>query len=205
MFKVSAKNLDESKLIHIDENSGYNYSIAGFTVDFSRHSKSFVFKYYLPSCSMVVISWISFLIPPTAIPGRVALLVTIFLVLTTYFSDIETHTPKSNNLTALSSYLLVCILFSFGATIEFAINLFIKRNQDNLFRKQEKLQKQNTGEKENKAQSNKWRLDKEEEWSKRNKILEEADQICFHMDRASLVGFAFTFIVYNIVYVILHS
>jgi hypothetical protein len=36
---------------------------------------------YLPSFMFVVVSWISFLVKPEIVPGRMALLVTLFLVL----------------------------------------------------------------------------------------------------------------------------
>ena len=43
----------------------------------------------------VIVSWISFLIPMDVIPGRMALLVTLFLVLVNIFNNITTNTPKA--------------------------------------------------------------------------------------------------------------
>ena len=42
----------------------------------------------------VIVSWISFLIPMDVIPGRMALLVTLFLVLVNIFNTVTTNTPK---------------------------------------------------------------------------------------------------------------
>ena len=42
----------------------------------------------------MIVSWISFLIPMDVIPGRMALLVTLFLVLVNIFNTVTTNTPK---------------------------------------------------------------------------------------------------------------
>ena len=46
----------------------------------------------------VIVSWISFLIPMDVIPGRMALLVTLFLVLVNIFNTVTTNTPKVRSL-----------------------------------------------------------------------------------------------------------
>ena len=66
----------------------------------------------------VIVSWISFLIPMDVIPGRMALLVTLFLVLVNIFNTVTTNTPKAEGLTAIEAWMLACILFVFGALIE---------------------------------------------------------------------------------------
>ncbi len=43
---------------------------------------------YLPSSLFVVLSWASFLIPPDVIAGRMAMLVTLFLVQINFFISI---------------------------------------------------------------------------------------------------------------------
>ena len=90
----------------------------------------------------------SFIITPLAIPGRVALLVTLFLVLTTFFANVQANTPKSLEMTAISSYILVCILFLFGIMMVLGYHLFIHRQSATL--KQKEVQKEKT-KKEKKA------------------------------------------------------
>ena len=63
-------------------------------------------------------SWISFLVPPEVIPGRMAMLVTLFLVLVNIFNNVTTNTPKAEGLTAIEAWMLACILFVFGALLE---------------------------------------------------------------------------------------
>ena len=57
----------------------------GFDVTLKRNVMPYVMQYYVPCCAIVLVSQISFIIPLSAIPGRVALLVTQFLTLTNIF------------------------------------------------------------------------------------------------------------------------
>ncbi len=68
----------------------------------------------------VIVSWISFLVPPDIVPGRMTLLVTVFLVLVNIFNTITTNIPKAEGLTAIEAWVIVCVLFVFGALIEYA-------------------------------------------------------------------------------------
>ena len=58
-----------------------NYSVTGFEMMLTRRMSHYMITYYLPSSLFVVVSWTSFLIPSEDIQGRMALLVTLFLVL----------------------------------------------------------------------------------------------------------------------------
>ena len=78
-------------------------------------------KYCFVSGLFVIVSWISFLIPMDVIPGRMALLVTLFLVLVNIFNTVTTNTPKAEGLTAIEAWMLACILFVFGALIEWVL------------------------------------------------------------------------------------
>ena len=76
-FNISAEFFD-GKLNH-----GRNR--VGMVIEMCRIQTSFIFMYYIPSISIVLVSLIGFVIPITAIPGRVGLLVTQFLTLTNLF------------------------------------------------------------------------------------------------------------------------
>ncbi len=52
----------------------------------TRRMSHYMITYYLPSSLFVVVSWTSFLIPSEDIQGRMALLVTLFLVLVQYYN-----------------------------------------------------------------------------------------------------------------------
>jgi len=55
--------------------------VTGFEMILTRRMSHYMITYYLPSSLFVVVSWTSFLIPSDDIQGRMALLVTLFLVL----------------------------------------------------------------------------------------------------------------------------
>ena len=57
----------------------------GFQIQMKRLMTPFLLKYYIPCVAIVVVSEIGFMVPLTAIPGRVALLVTNFLTLINLF------------------------------------------------------------------------------------------------------------------------
>ena len=50
--------------------------------------------------------------------GRMALLITLFLVLINIFNNITTNSPKAEGLTAIEIWMLACILFVFGGTLK---------------------------------------------------------------------------------------
>ena len=57
----------------------------GFNITLKRHITPYLYQYYFPSIAIVVVSFISFIIPLSAIPGRIVLVVTQFLTLTNIF------------------------------------------------------------------------------------------------------------------------
>ena len=57
----------------------------GVEVEMKRQLSGYIYQYYLPSITIAIASSISFIIPLTAIPGRVALVGTQFLTLTNIF------------------------------------------------------------------------------------------------------------------------
>merc|ERR1719312_2493380 len=107
------------------------YSAAGFQVKLQRKQMQFVVQVYLPSAMFVIVSWVSFLVKPEVVPGRMAMLVTLFLVLINIFNSVREQAPISSRLNAADLYLVVCIFFVFAALIEYAVILLLlkKRRQ----------------------------------------------------------------------------
>merc|ERR1719350_2563500 len=112
---------DEDRVL--DYGAMGNFSLSGFEMVLTRYVSTYIITYYLPSGLFVIVSWISFLIPMDVIPGRMALLVTLFLVLVNIFNNVTTNTPKAEGLTAIEAWMLACILFVFGALVEYAVIL----------------------------------------------------------------------------------
>ena len=92
-----------------------------------RHLLKYLIIYYLPSGLFVVVSWVSFLIPPDVVPGRMAMLITLFLVLTNIFNMITANSPNVEGMTAIAAWMLVCIFFVFGALVGYAYLLWKKK------------------------------------------------------------------------------
>jgi len=65
------------------------YAACGFQVKLQRKQMQFLVQVYLPSFMFVIVSWVSFLIKPEVVPGRMALLVTLFLVLINIFNSVR--------------------------------------------------------------------------------------------------------------------
>merc|ERR1719384_2871191 len=125
-YKVDVIELGPSDFI-LEYGELGNFSVAGFEMKLNRHVSHYLITYYLPSGLFVIVSWISFVVPPDIIPGRMALLVTLFLVLVNIFNTVTTNTPKAEGLTAIEIWMLSCILFVFGALIVYAVLLYLKQ------------------------------------------------------------------------------
>ena len=53
--------------------------------------------------------------PVQVVPGRMAMLITLFLVLINIFNIVTTNSPNVEGMTAIAAWMLVCIFFVFGA------------------------------------------------------------------------------------------
>ena len=69
----------------------------GFNMEIKRRITSYLIQYYLPCASIVAVSSISFIIPLSAIPGRVSLVVTLFLTLSNLIIQNEVSLLKMQN------------------------------------------------------------------------------------------------------------
>jgi len=94
-------------------------SLTGFNVDITRHYSKYLIVYYLPSGLFVLVSWTSFIIPPEVVAGRMGLLITILLCLVNIFNVINNNSPSVKGVTALSVWVLTCIMFVFSAVVAY--------------------------------------------------------------------------------------
>merc|ERR1712106_694742 len=105
------------------------YAACGIQVRFQRKQMQFIVQVYLPSFMFVIVSWVSFLINPHVVPGRMGLLVTLFLVLINIFNSVREQAPISSRLNAIDLYLVVCIFLVFGALMEYAVILLLLKKR----------------------------------------------------------------------------
>ena len=66
--------------------NGTGKSTIGMIFYLQRYSIPFLEKYYLPCVGLVILTSVSFFVPPKMVPGRGGMLVTLFLVLNNIFS-----------------------------------------------------------------------------------------------------------------------
>lgn len=101
-YNVELEPLKSKDSVFVWQSIG-NYSLTGYEMTLKRNSLKYIVNYYLPSGLFVIVSWVSFLIPPEIVPGRMTLLVTIFLVLINIFNNVTSNSPNVEGLTAISS------------------------------------------------------------------------------------------------------
>lgn len=106
-----------------------SYAACGFQLQLVRKTMQFLVQVYLPSGMFVVVSWVSFLIKPEVVPGRMALLVTLFLVLINIFNSVRERAPISTRLNAVDLYLVVCIFLVLSALLEYALILLLLKKR----------------------------------------------------------------------------
>ena len=69
-----------------------------------------VFQTFLPTTIIVSISWLSFLIPPTAYPGRMGMLVVLCLVIINIMLKVVEVSPKSSGICGLTLWTIICLI-----------------------------------------------------------------------------------------------
>ena len=102
---------------------GNRFALCGLRFNIHRTRVQIFFQAYLTSILFVFVSWVSFLIKPEIVPGRMGLIITIFLVLINIFNGIKSHSPTSPSLNAVDIYLVGCIGQVFFVLSEYAIVL----------------------------------------------------------------------------------
>eukprot|EP00095_Tigriopus_kingsejongensis_P000172 maker-scaffold487_size158652-snap-gene-0.40 protein:Tk00172 transcript:maker-scaffold487_size158652-snap-gene-0.40-mRNA-1 annotation:"gamma-aminobutyric acid receptor subunit delta-like" len=131
---------NEYKVIEL---SSGEYMACGFQIHMRRKRYQLIFQIYLPCILFVCVSWVSFLIRPLVVPGRMALLVTLFLVLVNIFNNVRSSAPipASISLNAIDTYLVVSIFMVFLALLEYAVVLFTINIEDSqeIHRKKDRL------------------------------------------------------------------
>lgn len=78
---------------------------------------------YLPSILIVILSWSTFWIPPSAVPARVTLIVTNFLTSMLVFSSAGSLIPEVSYHTAIELFVLINSILIFLAMFEYIIVL----------------------------------------------------------------------------------
>ena len=106
-----------------------SYSFVGFKLTLKRVFIKHLLSYYFPSLIMVAVSWTSFIIPPEVVPARMALLITVLLVLVNLLGAIIDKQPPSAFPTSLVIWISICIVFASGALVAYGVLLRQKQTK----------------------------------------------------------------------------
>ena len=122
-YHVKLTKLDDHNITSLENKV---YSNVGFMIELQRYSSKYFINYYVPSIIFVVVSWVSFMIPPDNVPGRMGLLVTLLLVLINQFGSVVNSQPPNESPTAITIWFLACKIFVALALVAYAFILFKK-------------------------------------------------------------------------------
>lgn len=117
-----------------------SFSTLTVELHLSRKLGYYFLQVFFPSIFLVVLSWVSFWVDPTAVPARVSLGVTCVLTMTTQIAGVQQSLPPVSYVKAIDVWMFVCLLLVFAALLEFAcVNVIL--------RKKPEKHKKNAGEK----------------------------------------------------------
>jgi len=102
-----------------------NYSRLACEFYFVRSLGYYIIHIYVPSCLIVVLSWISFWLHRDASPARVSLGITTVLTMTTILSSSNASLPKISYLKSIDIFLVTCFIMVFASLLEYACVSFL--------------------------------------------------------------------------------
>lgn len=95
-----------------------------------RRLKAYMLTYYLPSFLVVLLSWLSFWIDPESAPARCSLSILTILTITTQSSGLMRSMPAGSVTKAIDVWMATCLVFVFGAFIEYSVvNTLVRRKK----------------------------------------------------------------------------
>ncbi|KAH8030575.1 hypothetical protein HPB51_010055 [Rhipicephalus microplus] len=98
-----------------------NFTCLQLTFKLKRRLGYYMFHTYIPTCLIVVMSWVSFWIKPEAVPARVTLGVTSLLTLCTQHAKSQADLPPVSYIKAIDIFMSSCTVFVFASLMEYAV------------------------------------------------------------------------------------
>ena len=95
---------------------------------FKREFSYYLLTIYVPSCMLVIVSWVSFWLDNRSVPARVALGVTTLLTMSTQIAGVNRSLPPVAYTKAIDVWSGACVLFVFSALLEFAFVNYASRS-----------------------------------------------------------------------------
>ncbi|XP_042209110.1 glycine receptor subunit alpha-4-like [Homarus americanus] len=98
-----------------------NFTCLEVVFQLRRRLGYYLFHTYMPTCLIVIMSWVSFWIKPEAAPARVTLGVTSLLTLSTQHAKSQASLPPVSYIKIIDMFMSTCTVFVFLALMEYAL------------------------------------------------------------------------------------
>lgn len=110
--------------------SGFNYSHAGMRIDFTRNSLSLLIgSFYGPTAIFAILSLISYSIGSEVVPGRLGLLVTLYLIASNVYNAVKA--PEDRGFSYIEIWMAGIQVMILLAIFEYAIALTLMKYYQN--------------------------------------------------------------------------
>ncbi|XP_037079113.1 glycine receptor subunit alpha-3-like [Pollicipes pollicipes] len=106
------------------------YAAVGFRLNLQRKVQFYLLQTYLPSALLVAVAGVSFLVPASAVPGRMVLCITTLLAVTTMFAAERQAGPRVSYIKAMDVWMIGCMVFCFYSTVEYALVIRLGLSQE---------------------------------------------------------------------------
>uniref|UniRef100_A0A914D290 Neurotransmitter-gated ion-channel transmembrane domain-containing protein n=1 Tax=Acrobeloides nanus TaxID=290746 RepID=A0A914D290_9BILA len=177
--------------------------------ELAREFGYYIVHLYLPGILLVFVSWISFWLDPSSVPGRVTLGVTTLLTMATQASSVSAHLPPVSYAKAIDIWIGMCTSYLFGSLIEFAIVTFLYDKQMRqkfaivtfLYDKQMRQNKNILEELKSKKNLN---VVINKPWAMR-RVIYHIEKDAKLVDNFSRIAFPTTFLISNLIYWIYYT
>eukprot|EP00112_Aurelia_sp_Birch-Aquarium-sp1_P021411 Seg5763.1 transcript_id=Seg5763.1/GoldUCD/mRNA.D3Y31 product="Glycine receptor subunit alphaZ1" protein_id=Seg5763.1/GoldUCD/D3Y31 len=130
-YRIKKVQAVVARLIYL-QNSSFTILKGIFHIE--RLFPHYLYHTYIPSMFLVSLSWSTFWIPSSAVPGRVTLITTNFLTSMFIFNNVGTSKPKVHYKTALEIFGLLNVIFIMMVMVEYVLVLkfpdFMKKKKN---------------------------------------------------------------------------
>ena len=88
----------------------FQYVLHITKIFYFRQIVKHIFQTYLPTFIIVFVSWLSFLVPPAAYPGRMGMLVVLVLVIINIMLKVVEMSPMTSGICGLTLWTIICLI-----------------------------------------------------------------------------------------------
>ena len=129
LYSVQSSNLPFDKTIRSLGERTFTFpkgvfSYTGMSLHLSRNTHKYWGSYFIPLSLFVVISWLSFLINVEQVPGRMGLLITLYLILVNTYSSTMAVSPPVGGFGPMGFFMIGCQGTIFLAMLEYGYLLY---------------------------------------------------------------------------------